>query len=399
MSPTKSLGPVAEWVDPAELIRDPYPTYARLREEMPVAWVPALNRFLVTTFDPCFAVELDQERFSSHEDGGRSTMVRTMGRSMLRKDDPDHKRERSASASALRPVAMKRVWNEIFARNADRYLARVKEIGPGADLFAEFAVPYAADNLSAILGLEGVPSAQMCDWSHTLIKGISNVLDDPVVWTETLRIADEIDASIDENVERVRREPDASMLSVMVNAKDPISEEALRANVKLTISGGMNEPSHVISSGVWALLTHPDQLEDVRAERYTYNDVFEETARWQSPVGMYPRIVTCDTELEGVTIPAGSTLGVVVASANRDERHFADGERFDVRRERRTHLAFGNGTHICAGNWAARAMVGDIAFPKLFDELPGLRLADPDAIELRGFVFRGTLSLPIEWSI
>lgn len=397
MSPTETLDPVAGWVDPAELVRDPYPSYARLRAEMPVAWAPALNRFLVTTFDECFHIELDQELFSASEEGARSTMLRTMGRPMLRKDDPEHKRERSASAAALRPVTIKRIWNEVFERNADRYLDRLEEIGPGADLFGAFAVPYAADNLSAVLGLQGVPASTMVDWSHTLIAGISNVLDDPAIWRETERVCAEIDLAIDENLERVRRAPDPSMLSVMANAAEPISDEALRANVRLTISGGMNEPSHVISSAVWGLLDHRDQLEEVLAGTWTWLDVFEETARWQSPVGMYPRIVTRDTELAGVHLPAGATIGVVVASANRDDRRFRDAERFDLRRDRVTNLAFGNGTHICAGNWVARAMVAGVALPRLFARFPGLRLAAPDDVEFRGWVFRGTVGLPVAW--
>lgn len=389
--------PVADWVNLAELAADPYPVYARLRREMPVAWVPALNRFLVTGFDACFQAELDQETFSSHEDAQRSTQVRTMGRSMLRKDDPEHKRDRMASASALRPVTIRKVWMEVFERNAERYLQHMRALGPGADLFREFAVPYAADNLCAILGLRGVDAATMMDWSHTLIAGIGNVTGDPAVWLETERVRQEMDEAIDASVAWLRREPDASMLSAMLHAAEPLPEDALRANVRLTVSGGMNEPSHVIGSAVWALLTHPDQLAEVRAGVWNWADVFEETARWQSPVGMYPRLVRKETEVGGVRIPAGATVGLVIASANRDERRFAQAERFDLRRERLTNLAFGNGTHICAGNWAARAMISQVALPRLFDALPGLRLADPQAVEFRGWVFRGVRGLPVCW--
>ncbi|WP_437880405.1 cytochrome P450 [Pseudomonas sp. LRF_L74] len=391
--------PQADWVDPAQLLIDPYPIYARLRRESPVAWVPALKRFLVTRFDHCFNIELDQATYSSHEDAGRSTLVRTMGRPMLRKDDPEHKRDRNASASALRPVTIKRVWTEIFERNAQRYIERLKEIGPGADLFQQFAVPYAADNLSAILGLHDVPAQTMMDWSHTLIAGISNVLDQPAIWQGTQRVCGEIDEAVDRSVAILKRSPDASMLSAMIHAAEPIPDEALRANVRLTISGGMNEPSHVIASAVWALLNHPDQLADVLAGAFNWADVFEETARWQSPVGMYPRTLTRDVELDGVTLPAGSTLGIVVASANRDETRFAEAQRFDVRRQRVTNLAFGNGPHICAGNWAARAMISDVALPRLFAELPGLRLIDADAVTFHGWVFRGVVSLPVAWDL
>lgn len=388
---------VADWVNPSELVRDPYPTYERLRSEAPVAWVPSLNRYLVTTFDECFHVEMDQETFSSNEAADRSTMVRTMGRPMIRKDDPEHKRDRDASSKALRPITIKRVWNERFELTADRYIERMRRAGPGANLVSEFAVPFSADNLAMVVGLEGVPAEQMRHWSHTLIAGISNVLDDPAVWEETRRVVDEIDAAIDENAERVTNDPDASMLSTMINAPEPIPDEAIRANVRLTISGGMNEPSHALASAVLALLTHPDQLAEVREGTRSWMDVFEETVRWQSPVGMYPRRVTTDTEVAGVPIPGGSTLGVVVASANRDERRFDHGAEFDLRRDRVTNLAFGNGAHICAGNWVARAQVASAALPRIFEEFKNLRLTDPEAVEYSGWVFRGCKSLPVTW--
>lgn len=388
---------VADWVDPAELSRNPYPSYERLRTETPVAWVPRLNRYLVTSFDECFHIELDQELFSSFEPAAHSTMVRAMGRPMLRKDDPEHKRDRSASAKAFRPIAVKRTWTEQFEKTADRYIGRLKEVGPGADLMTEFAVPYAADNLSLVVGLHGVPAEQMSDWSHTLIAGISNVLGDPAIWVQTRRVVDEINEAIDENIARLRHEPDASMLSAMINADNPIPDEAMRANIGLTISGGMNEPSHALASSAWALLSHPDQLTDVLDGGWSWLDVFEEAVRWQSPVGMYPRKVTRDTEIGGVPIPAGSTVGVVIASANRDEQRFEHADRFNLRRDRVTNLAFGNGVHICAGNWVARAQVSTVALPRLFRELPNLRLVDPDLVEYSGWVFRGATSLPVTW--
>ena len=351
----------------------------------------------MTTFDDCFSIEMDQETFSAHEPAERSTMVRAMGRSMLRKDDPEHKPERMTLSRAIRPVAIKSTWHEVFERNADLHLERLRQLGPGADLFREYAVPFAADNLTAVLGLKGVSADTMMDWSHTLIAGIGNVVDDSDIWAQTARVNAEIEASIVESAAVLREKPDDSILSSFLHAPHEIPDEVVRANVKLAISGGVNEPSHVISSAVWELLTHPEQLAAVAQSEREWSDVFEETARHQSPVGMYPRFVTRDTEVGGVPIPKGSSIGVVVASANRDERIFQRPEEFDLFRERVTNLSFGNGTHICAGNWLARDMVGAVALPRLFAEFPTLRLADPDAVEFRGWVFRGTTALPVEW--
>ncbi|MER7604679.1 cytochrome P450 [Nocardioides sp. NPDC127503] len=397
MSGMPQSAPIADWIDPAQLKVDPYPAYARLRKESPVAYVPALDRYLVTTFRECFDIEMDQQTFSSAEEPGRSTMIRSMGRPMLRKDDPEHKVDRAAMGTSMRPRTIRGTWARIFNANADKYIGVVRDLGPGADLFREFAVPFAADNLSAVIGFRGVDPSSMMDWSHTLIAGISNVAGDPLVWEQTRRVCAEIDQAIDEATLRLRHNPDDSVLSALLHARNPIPDEDIRSNIRLAISGGMNEPSHIISSAVWSMSANPMERELVLGGQRSWNAVFEETARLHSPVGMYPRLITRDTEIAGVPVPAGSTVGVVVASANRDAAQFADPDRFTLSRESVTHLAFGNGTHICAGNWLARSMVGDIALPKLFADLRGLKVMDPRSTEFRGWVFRGTTALPVTW--
>lgn len=391
-----TAAPIADWVDLAALADDPYPTYARLRESAPVAFVPQLNRYFVTRFRDCFDVEMDQQTFSSYENAETSTMIRAMGRPLLRRDDPDHKVQRNAMAPALRPLTLKKVWNAIFRANAEKYVERLRDEGSGADLFQHFAVPYAADNLSALIGIGEVDPYEVMRWSHALIRGVGNITGDPEVWAETDEVCTEIDDSIDRALMRVRRAPDASIISAMQAAGLP--DNSLRANVRLAISGGLNEPSHVISSAVWCLSAFPEQRRHLDAGASSWRDVFEETARFHSPVGMYPRRTTRDVELGGVLIPEASTVAIVVAAANRDARHYELPDVFDVRRESVSHLAFGNGTHICAGNWAARAMVGEIALPVLYERLPGLTARDPDAVDFRGWVFRGATHLPVEWT-
>jgi len=397
MSASPAEAPVTNWVDVAQLVDDPYPTYQRLRAEAPVAYVPALRRYLVTTYPECLAIQRDEATFSAAEDKATSTMIAAMGRSMLRKDDPEHKTDRQPMNAVVSRRAVKTVWEPVFAHHADTHLRRLRALGPGADLFAEFAVPFAADNLTALLGLRDVEAATLANWSQTLIAGIGNVTGDPEVWRETARVRAEIDAAIDEAVSRLRRAPDGTIISALLHAPHPVSEESLRTNVRLAISGGMNEPSHVIASAVWCLTVCPDQLELVRAGEHTWGDVFEETIRLQSPVGMYPRRVTRDTELRGVRVPSGATVGVVIASANRDADQFAHPDRFDLTRGKTGHLAFGTGVHICLGNWAARSMVGDVALPVLYEALPGLRVTEAGSTPFRGWVFRGCTELPVWW--
>src|SRR5690606_28890484 len=177
--------PSADWVTIPDLHADPYPIYHRLRETAPIHWVPAVNRYLVIGYEACHTIELDQERFSADETG--SLMKRSMGHSMLRKDDPEHEVERKAYGGVLRPKAIARHWNAVFERNCATYLERLRAAGPGADLVREFAAPYAAENLRVVLGFRNATQEDMQRWSQTLIDGTGNYADDPDVWAAAER--------------------------------------------------------------------------------------------------------------------------------------------------------------------------------------------------------------------
>ncbi|MGM0929905.1 MAG: cytochrome P450 [Actinomycetota bacterium] len=385
--------PTADWVTIPDLYRNPYPIYQKLRAESPVHWVPAVNRYMVTSYQACHVIEQDQERFSADETN--SLMKRAMGHSMLRKDDPEHDVDRKSYGNVLRPKAIKEHWNAIFQANSDKYLAQLKAAGPGADFVWDYAAPYAAENLRLIMGFHNASQEDMQRWSQTMIDGTGNYADDPEVWAKSEQSYNEVDDAIDEILPYLRKNPDSSLLSGMTSM--PIPLEAIRANMKMTIGGGLNEPRDVLGTTVWALLANPDQLAQVLADDTLYARAFEESVRWVAPIGMYPRETTAETVLEGVRLPAGARLGIVVGAANRDPAVFEDPESFNINREKKPHLAFGGGNHFCAGAWVARASVAQIAMPQVFRELPNLRL-DPDNAPVdAGWVFRGMTKMPVLW--
>lgn len=392
-APSDLGAPVADWVRIEDLYADPYPIYRRLRAESPVAWVPAVGRYLVTSFEACHRIEQDAQTFSADEEG--SLMKRSMGHSMLRKDDPEHQVDRAAYGPVLRPKAIKETWTGVFEHNAERYLAEFKAQGPGADLHLGFAAPFAAENLRQIMGFRNATQEDMQRWSQTMIDGTGNYADDPDVWATSAASSAEVDAAIDELVPVLAADPDSTLLSAVVNAGLPI--EAIRANMKMTIGGGLNEPRDVLGTAVWALLSNPDQIAQVLADPALWPTAFEEAVRWVAPIGMYPRQTTREVELGGARLPAGARLGVVIGAANRDPQQFDDPETYNLNREKKPHLAFGGGAHFCAGTWVARTSVAQVALPRLFAALPHLRLADRPARE-GGWVFRGMLELPVDWN-
>lgn len=388
--------PVADWVTIPELYRDPFPIFERLRAEGGVHWVPAVGRYLITSYDAVHDTELDQEAFSANEEG--SLMIRAMGHSMLRKDDPDHRVERQAWQPVLRPSVVKKTWAPIFQRNAERYLQELKAKGPGADLVWDFAAPYASENLRAVTGLHNVTQHDLQRWSQTMIDATGNYANDPVVWAKGEASYNEVDAALDEMIAWHREHVDDSLLSALVRLPDyQMPVESIRANLKMTIGGGLNEPRDAIGVASWALMQDPEQLSIVQHDPSQWDAVFDEAIRWVAPIGMYSRQTTRDTVLQGTHLPAGAKLGICLLAANRDEKYWDQPDRFDLTRTGEgAHLAFGKGVHVCLGAWVARAQF-NAALPKLFTELPELGLIDEQPAEAGGWVFRGMDLLPVQW--
>jgi cytochrome P450 len=381
-------------LDLAELRRDPYPAYARLRRTAPLAWVPSVGRHLLTRYDDIVHAEKLAEVFSSREEG--SLLLRTVGPNMLREDDPDHRRLRGAAEPPTRPRQVRDLWAGAFESTAHRLLDRIAARGE-ADLIADFAEPLAAANLALVLGLRNATADDIADWSRAMMAGNSNYADDPDIWLRAERATRAIEEAVAEIAEKVRREPDGSVISSMVHAAEPVALTEIQNNVKVIIGGGVNEPRDVFGVGAWALLRRPGVLSRVLGEPALWKRVFEETARWVSPIGMYPRQLTQDYEIAGIELPAGSRVALVIASGNRDESVFERAEEFDIDRPHRPHLAFGGGPHFCMGAWVARHEVSALAWPLVFSRLKGLRLTDDPADHLDGWVFRGLTSLHVTW--
>ena len=394
---TSVEAPVADRVDPTAMLHDPYPTYARLRQLGPVVRVPAMNRYLALSFEACRAIESDQETYSADVRGQGATMVRALGGPpMLRKDDPHHAAERGPINPSVRPRNIRQHWVPLFERNARTYLDALLERGPDeAELNRDYAAPLAAKNLIDMLGFGQVDPADMHRWSTDFIAGIGNLQDDAEIWQRCDAAQREVDALLDELVPRYRANPDSSITSALANSGLP--DAAVASNVKLVISGGVNEPQHMVTNIVWALSRHPEQRERVVADPTLWPRAFDETVRFLSPIGMYPRETTRAGVLDGVELPAQASIGVVVGAANRDPSVFDGANDFDVFRPKQPHLGFGGGVHLCAGSWAARLSVGEIAVPLLYDLLPGLQVDPRRAERWYGWVFRGLTELPVTW--
>ena len=388
-----SLG---EQITLEELERDPYPAYARLRDEEPVSWVPAVQLWLVTRYDDVRHVDLTPEIFTAATEP--STLNRTMGVNMLGSEGPDQQRIQRVLEPPFRPRDVEERTQGMIPALANELIDGFEARG-GADLFREFADPMSVRSLRFMLGLDEVAWEDLLRWNEGLMPGLANFEGDPAKQAPT----DEASAALGEVIERVldglAEEPDGSVLSWMLHHDrdgDTMSRAEIVANTKLMLSGGLQEPRDLIALVVWALGSHPEQLEEVRHDGSLIKPAVEETLRWAGPVGTSTRQTTEATELAGFSLPEGALIGAVLSSANRDPRRFTDPDRFDIHRKEGPHLAFAVGNHFCLGAWFGRHLAR-VSLDLLLDRLPNLRL-DPDRPPtLSGWEFRAPDSTWVRW--
>ena len=379
-------------IDVQEFWRDPYPALADMRAKAPICFVPQLGSTLLTRRDDIFVSEKRIDVFSSDQPAG--LMTKLMGHNMMRKDGDAHMAERSIFFPAVSPKAVRAHWGAEFQAHADRILDALAGAGR-ADLLEAFALPLSGECLKSVTGLTNIRYQEMDAWSQGMIDGIANYTGDPAIEARCHAATAGIDAAIDDMLPVVRKTPNHSLLSVMIHGGMP--EANVRHNIKLTISGGQNEPRKAIAGTIWALLTHPEEFALVRDGRVTWLQVFEEFARWISPIGMSPRRVAKAACVNGVDFSPEDRVFLMFGSANRDEAHFENADHFDLTRDTGKSIAFGAGPHFCAGAAASRAMIADVALPSVFARLKGLRLDASEGVRVGGWAFRGLFNLPVVW--
>jgi cytochrome P450 len=165
--------------------------------------------------------------------------------------------------------------------------------------------------------------------------------------------------------------------------------------LRLLLPAGAETTYRLTGNVLFALLTHPEQRAEIEASPELLPDFIEETLRWDSPVQLVSREVTRDVELHGYRIPKGDLASLSIGSANRDERHFVDPDRFDLHRSNRNeHVSFGLGEHFCLGSHLAR-MEARIAVAAMLERLPNLRLDPAEECSVVGFAFRSPDRLPV----
>jgi cytochrome P450 PksS len=404
--PRRPLPAVVDLASPA-FKADPYPFYARLREENPVfpVTLPAgLAVWLVTRYDDV-ALVLRDEHFAKEaanalapEEVARLPrppgLFKPLTHHMLNADPPNHTRLRALVQRAFTPGLVEGMRGRVQVI-ADQLLDGVAGRSE-VDLIRDYALPIPTTVIAEMLGVPVADRHRFHQWSRTILLASASRLRMwtalPSVWSFLRYIRRLIEAR--------RADPRDDLVSALVRAEeagDRLTGDELVSMVFLLLVAGHETTVNLIGNGMLALLGHPEQLARLRSDEKLIRPAVEEMLRYGSPVETATRrFARRDVPLAGTTIPRGALVLAVIASANRDGRQFPDPDRLDVGREPNKHLAFGLGPHYCLGAPLAR-LEGQIAVQSLLRRAPRLRLAVP-AARLRwrgGLVVRGLEALPV----
>ncbi len=380
----------------ALLHHNPYPTFQRLLAEEPVAWAEALGMWLVTRREDVIGILKDPATYTNQSE--HSLIEDTLGPMMLSKDGPAHRRLREPFAEPFRPGPLREHYSAAIQATANRLIDSLLAQPGDVDLDKAFSDPLALYAVTDVLGLPIENYPQFRGWYDDFSAAIANFQRDPAIRRAGQQAFAEFRAHVLARLDYLTRHPDPSVLSQLIHSPaHDLTPDEIVSGTAITIFGGLETTAALLSNTIWALLTHPDQLELVRRDPALAQAAVEETLRWESPVQTLTRHVTRPAQLRGVAFQPGDTISCMVGAANRDPAFFPNPDTFDIRRENAAkNLSFGLGVHFCLGAPLAR-LEGTIALPLLFTRLPGLRLHPAYPTRPVGHEFRSPPTLYVQW--
>ncbi len=392
--------------DPATLA-DPFPVFAKMRDEDPCHWSPRLKSWVLTRYDDVKGVCTDKDAFSSDrlrpyfaslpgDEAARiADIIRYLSLWMVFKDPPEHTRLRRLTSKVFHARSMQGMRPQV-EEIAAWLLARI-DGREEFDFVAEFAGPLPCLVIMAMLGVPREELARVKRMSDdiALFIGSSRTSSQKYATAEaaTHEMADFFRSLIGER----RARPRTDLLSELValrDGDDRLSEDELVATCILLLFAGHETTTNHIANGLLALMRFPDQMAALRADPGLAAAAVEELLRYDGPSGAQVRVVRTAHELHGKTLNEGDRVFLMLNAANRDPRAYPEPDRLDLRRDGVAHLTFGFGLHICLGFPLARTE-GAVAFPAVLRHFAHIEPATQAPEWINSLVFRGMKALPV----
>ena len=394
------MSDAVSFVDP-EFIADPYPGLATLRAHGKPVWSDELGVFLAAT----------------HKDANQVLRTRSLGRifqpkqpedqwntfnylhsdSILDSEPPKHTRLRSLVTKAFNPKKIDSLRPTV-STIVDSLLDELEDAFStgNADLIHHFAEPLPVKVIASLLGFPPEDEHLLRPWSQAIVK-MYEVSPSDSDQAEAKKAADEFASYVERLMLERKENPGTDLISDLAQVEDGgdrLSTTELIATCVLLLNAGHEASVNGLGNGMVQALKRPDQMALLRTNpREVAPTAIEEFLRFDSPLHLFERTATSDTEVGGVTVKEGQKIAALIGSANRDETVFDNSDQMNLTRDPNPHIGFGAGIHFCIGAPLAR-MEMSVALPKLMERFPGLDLAG-DPISRGTFVLRGWADVPI----
>jgi len=399
--------------------QDPYPVYRELRDQAPVHYAPESDHFVVTRYEDVAHVLRSPEVFASKRDrrrqmpGGQlgpvaqlrlavtmllrmrvSPRAATRARFLVGEDGEAHSAMRRIVNRGFTPRRVA-VWEDRARELAAEGITRLRS-GEPFDLVRDLAVPLPVTIIAEMLGVESTRMRDFKRWSDAFITGGTGTQSRSPGGGALFDAMAELRSYLRPIIRARRAQPTDDLISTLVTAEGEagLDDFEIFLFIFLLLLAGNETTTNLLGNAVDALLLHPDQLARVQGDLARVPALIEEVLRWDSPVQMVQRETREDTRLHGVKLPKGAQVAVMLGAANRDERQFAEPDRFDVERETPAHMSFGLGVHFCLGASLAR-LEARAALEALVPELAGFARARPEREFVDSFIVRGLKRLEL----
>lgn len=404
--------PTSTLVDPfiaptKEFYQNPYPSFAKLREDAPVYWSSKGEYWLVSRYADAREIlgdlhfEKGARRFKALDMLAKfipnKEMMGFRQQSMLNQNPPDHTRLRGLVNKAFTPSMISQMRTHI-EQIANELLDQVESKGE-MDLVHDFSFPLPATVIAEMLGIPAKDRDRFKGWSHAMVSVLEpspHVLN----VAKTLSAYKELTDYLKPLVEERRREKKGDLISALVAAEEDgnrLTEAELLSNTVLLLIAGHETTTNLIGNGILALLRNPDQMDMLKQKPDLMPSAVQEFLRYDSPVQIVRRIADSELEIGDQKINPEQAVIVSLGSANRDPSMFADPDKLDITRANAgKHVAFGHGIHHCLGSTLAETE-GQIAIGAVLRRMPNLKLKTDKLEYKEPFSLRGLKALPLKF--
>ncbi len=371
---------------------DPYPIYARLREEKPVYQEPEFGTYVLTRFADVYGALRDHETFSSAQgiSPGLQSGAGALMTTIITTDPPRHSRLRALVNRSFAPRVLANLEPWLVGL-VDSLIDEFPASGE-VDVVPALTVPLPVTAIARLLGVPQEDGDRFKQWSDAVVGATDRQI--PEEERQKIR---EMMRYFAAAIATRRESPQQDLVSTIAFAEvdgERLTDLEMLGFCLLLLIAGNETTTNLLSNVLNVLSQRPDLWDQLRVDPSLIPSAVEEALRYESPVQMLFRTTTRDVELHGLLVPEGAKVAVAYAAANRDPREFPEPDDFRLDRELSSHLAFGHGIHYCLGAPLAR-LETRVALERLVARFRHVEQAGGAPRRVPSAILRGFGSLPL----